>query len=91
MKGSIWGSLLAGILVLLARVDTYAQEAVATNPPIVFKDIRSFLQHARTNKTARAQVQGEVTYRYPQSSFYMQDSTAGLFVSSATNARSFTG
>src|SRR5688572_15244057 len=86
MKGSIWGSLLAGIFVLLARVDAYAQEAAATNPPVVFKDIRSFLQHARTNKTVRAEVQGQVTYRYLQSSFHMQDTTAGLFVSSPTNA-----
>ena len=85
MKGSIWGSLLAAIFVLLARVNVYAQEAVATNPPIVFKDIRSFLQHARTNKNVRGQVRGEVSYRYLQSSFYMQDATAGLFVSSATN------
>src|SRR5688572_12519212 len=85
MKGAIWGSLLAGIFVLLARVDVYAQDP-ATNSPVVFKDIRSFLQHARTNKTVRAQVQGQVTYRYLQSSFYMQDATAGLFVSSPTNA-----
>jgi PAS domain S-box-containing protein len=86
MRGSIWGSLLAGIFVLFARVDAYAQAAPNTNAPIVFKDLRSFLQHARTNKTVRAKVQGEVTYRYLQSSFYMQDGTAGLFVSSPTNA-----
>jgi PAS domain S-box-containing protein len=86
MKGSIWGSLLAGIFVLIARVDAYAQAETATNPPIVFKDIRSFLQNARTNASVRAQLRGEVTYRYLQSSFYMQDATAGVFVSSPTNA-----
>ena len=69
IKGRIWGSLLAGIFVLSARVDVYAQAPAATNPPIVFKEIRSFLQHARTNKSVRAQVRGQVTFGYQWSSF----------------------
>ena len=50
-----------------------------------FKDIASFIAAARSNETVSARLQGVITYRYRQSSIFMQDDTAGVFVSSATN------
>ena len=64
---------------------TTAGTGSATNYQ-AFPNIASFLAAARTNDSVRAQLQGIVTYSYRRSSFYIQDNTAGLFVSSATNA-----
>jgi PAS domain S-box-containing protein len=59
--------------------------AKATNYQ-AFPKIAAFLTAARTNDSLRGQLQGTVTYSFRQSSFYIQDDSAGLFVSSATNA-----
>lgn len=54
-------------------------------PPVEFSSIKRFLTVARTNPVPAARLSGVVTYSYRQSSVYIQDSTAGLFVSSPTN------
>jgi PAS domain S-box-containing protein len=48
-------------------------------------DIATFLTEARTGKVDEASVRGVVSHGYHRTFFYIQDSTAGLFVSTATN------
>ena len=50
-----------------------------------FKEIGAFIQSAKTNGPLRGKLRGTVTYTYRQSSFYMQDNSAGMFVSAVTN------
>jgi PAS domain S-box-containing protein len=71
---SLWGVLSRGQELSEARSNL-----------TIFPDIRAFLTQARTAAVERAQVRGVVSYSYLQSSFYMQDPTGGLFVSSGTN------
>jgi PAS domain S-box-containing protein len=52
---------------------------------IAFPDIASFLSMARTGKVEEARVRGVVSYTYRRSALYIQDATAGLFVSAVTN------
>lgn len=82
IRQSIWAVWLATCIALCG---TDARAQAPTNAPVNFRDIQSFLQSARTNKNLRAQVRGTVTFSYRKSSFYLQDATAGLFVSSPTN------
>lgn len=87
IRHTIWAVLLAAFFAV-SGTGSYAQStqgSQSTNAPVVFKDIQSFIQSARTNKSLRAQLRGTVTYSYRRSSYYLQDATAGLFVSSPTN------
>src|SRR5688572_5200106 len=77
----IWCVMLIGLLWALAQKEAHAQN---TNQ-VVFKDISNFLESVATNQTVRARLGGVVIYSYRRSSFYMQDDSAGLFVSSPTN------
>lgn len=81
-SGSFWCYIFVTLFALLGPRHAFAQN---TNPPAVFNDIQSFLGAARTNQNLRAQIRGTVTYSYRRSSFYAQDHTAGIFVSSPTN------
>ena len=82
----IWGTYWCAILVICSvLIAPWTLRAQSTNAPIAFKDIESFIKAARTNQNVRAQLRGTVIYVYPEASFHMQDSTAGLLVSSPTN------
>jgi PAS domain S-box-containing protein len=52
---------------------------------IVFPDIASYVARARTGDVANALVRGVVTYSYRGSSLYIEDGTAGLFISATSN------
>ena len=57
-----------------------------TNPVTNFSTIESFLAAARSSNLVHvAGVTGVVSYSYRGSSLYIQDATAGLFISSPTN------
>jgi PAS domain S-box-containing protein len=81
-SGKIWPVLFAAVFALLAPVIAHGQTAEA---PIAFKNISAFLQFSKTNSGAQAKVRGNVTYLSRTSSIFIQDETAGLFVSTSTN------
>ncbi|MGZ8939253.1 MAG: hypothetical protein ACXW32_08590, partial [Limisphaerales bacterium] len=83
IRRTMWVVLLVAC-VALCGIPSRAQST--TNAPVSFKGIQTFLQSARTNENLRAQVRGTVTYSFPNGSFYIQDETTGLFVSSLTNS-----
>src|SRR4051794_6853683 len=83
MRG--WSFLLAAVLGNVACLLTFAQPKSATAAPTPYSTIAAFVSDAEKRPIVRAQVRGAVTYAYTQRSLYIQDSTAGLFVSSATN------
>jgi PAS domain S-box-containing protein len=71
---SLWGVLSHGQQLSEARTNL-----------TIFPNIRAFLSQAKTAAVEIAQVRGVVSYTFRQSSFYIQDATGGLFVSSPTN------
>ena len=88
IRGTYWCAILVICSALVAPLSPLAQN---TNATIPFKDIESFIKNARTNQTVKAQLRGTVIYSYRQASFYFQDATAGLFVSTPTNITLETG
>ncbi len=84
------GRLLLCIALFSCPLSIWGQDAPTANLPATnyqtFPSIEVFIKTARSNESVRAQLQGVVTYSFRQSSFYMEDKSAGLFVSSPTNA-----
>ncbi|HTG43484.1 MAG TPA: hypothetical protein VK633_03020, partial [Verrucomicrobiae bacterium] len=62
-----------------------AQSTDGASNLFVFPTIQDFLVQARTSMVSAARVRGVVTYSFRQSSFYLEDQTAALFVASPTN------
>lgn len=83
MRSRTRNALFLLALWLLAGWGARAQSA-QTNF-IQFSSIAEFLRQSRTNALLSAQVRGTVTYTFRQSSLYIQDTTAGLFIKSPTN------
>jgi PAS domain-containing protein len=77
---------IAVVVLSLWGVMSHGQQLSRAQSNItIFRDIRTFLTQAKTTAVEVAQLRGAVSYSFRQSSFYMQDATGGLFVSSATN------
>jgi PAS domain S-box-containing protein len=81
-SGAFWFLVVAGLSGLWTGPFVQAQ---STNAPVVFQSIQGFLANARTNKELSAQLSGSVTYSFRKSSYYIQDASAGVFVSTPTN------
>lgn len=62
-----------------------AEPLVPGTNQVSFRTVAQFIAAAKTSRVDLAEVQGTVTYSYRNRSFYLQDQTAGLFVSSSTN------
>ncbi len=74
----MWRAILLGI-ALSGNIRAQQQFSFQTNT-ITFSSISSFIAQAKTSNVPNGVVQGVVTYTYRQTSFYLQDKTAGLFV-----------
>jgi PAS domain S-box-containing protein len=81
------GRLFLYIALFSCPFWAWSQPATPASPTNyrAFSRISDFIAAARTNLPLPVQLRGTVTYSYRQSSFNMQDESAGLFVSSATN------